>query len=114
MTFIEMEKDIAEMSSREKALLFKLLADDLSKSFPGIEKKDGVSGGSACIVRTRIPVWTLELARRNGLSEAQLLFDWPSLRAADLVNAWSYSVLINFFFLESDTVFRSRQGITVP
>jgi uncharacterized protein (DUF433 family) len=32
----------------------------------------------------------LEQARRLGTSEADLLRAYPSLRAADLVNAWNY------------------------
>ena len=42
------------------------------------------------IAGTRIPVWTLENYRRLGLSEAQILSRFPSLRATDLVNAWSF------------------------
>jgi uncharacterized protein (DUF433 family) len=41
-------------------------------------------------MRTRIPVWVLEQARRLGATEAELLNAYPTLRAADLVNAWSY------------------------
>ena len=37
---------------------------DLDDAFPGIESTPGVCGGEPCIVRTRIPVWTLEQARR--------------------------------------------------
>jgi len=55
----------------------------------GIEKTDGVCGGSAQIAGTRIPVWQLVAARNIGVSEAQLLLDYPTLRAEDLVNAWS-------------------------
>jgi uncharacterized protein (DUF433 family) len=47
-------------------------------------------GGDPCIVRTRIPVWLLEQYRRLGASEADLLVNYPSLRAEDLVNAWAY------------------------
>ena len=43
-----------------------------------------------CIVRTRIPVWLLEQARRLGAAEADLLRSYPSLRAEDLVNAWAF------------------------
>ncbi len=57
----------------------------------GIEKTAGVCGGSARIVGTRIPVWQLVEARELGVSEAQLLLDYPSLRAQDLVNAWTYA-----------------------
>ncbi|MDO9349350.1 MAG: DUF433 domain-containing protein, partial [Anaerolineales bacterium] len=46
--------------------------------------------GDACIVRTRIPVWALENYRRLGWSEATILDNFPTLRAADLVNAWAY------------------------
>ncbi|HMV41588.1 MAG TPA: DUF433 domain-containing protein [Leptospiraceae bacterium] len=90
MTFLEIEKEIKNLHSGEKAQLFHLLAMDISKNFPGIEKLQGVCGGSACVVRTRIPIWSLEYCRRNGLSEAQILFDYPTLRAADLVSAWGY------------------------
>jgi len=38
-----------------------------------IEKRPGVCGGAACVVRTRIPVWTLVQGQRLGLSEAELL-----------------------------------------
>ena len=59
-------------------------------AWPGIEKIENVAGGEACIVRTRIPVWTLENYRRLGWSEATILENYPALRAADLVNAWGY------------------------
>ena len=41
-------------------------------------------------MRTRIPVWVLEQFRRLGMSESDLLANYPSLRAEDLVNAWAY------------------------
>jgi uncharacterized protein (DUF433 family) len=56
----------------------------------GIESVTGVCGGDARISNTRISVWMLEQYRRLGLSEAQILAAYPSLRAADLVNAWAY------------------------
>lgn len=59
----------------------------------GIEKNPGVCGGAACIVRTRIPVWTLEAFRRQGATEAQMLASYPTLNAADLVSAWAYVAL---------------------
>ena len=37
------------------------------------------------------PVWQLVADRESGVSEAQLLVDYPSLRADDLVNARSYA-----------------------
>jgi uncharacterized protein (DUF433 family) len=56
----------------------------------GIESTPGVCGGDPRIAGTRIPVWTLEQYRRLGLTEAKILAAFPGLRAADLVNAWSY------------------------
>ncbi len=56
----------------------------------GIDCAPGVCGGEPRIAGTRIPVWTLEQGRRLGASEADLLRDFPGLRAADLVNAWTY------------------------
>jgi len=56
----------------------------------GIEKRSNVCGGAACVIGTRIPVWLLEEARRSGKGEAELLHMYPTLRAADLANAWTY------------------------
>lgn len=59
-------------------------------AWPGIAKAPGVAGGAACIVRTRIPIWVLESFRRLGWTEAQILANYPSLRAANLLHAWAY------------------------
>ena len=84
------ENLISEMSRAEKAQLLQWLVKDLGEDFPGIESNPKVAGGAACIVRTRIPVWTLEQARRFGTSEADLLRDYPTLTAQDLANSWAY------------------------
>lgn len=63
----------------------------MSDAFPGIESRPGVCGGELCIVRTRIPVWVLEQGRRLGVSEAELLHFYPTLRAEDLAKAWAYA-----------------------
>lgn len=57
---------------------------------PGIWSTPGVCGGDPCIRRMRIPVWLLEQCRRLGVSEADLLADYPSLTTEDLANAWAY------------------------
>ncbi len=84
------EELLAKMSRAEKAQLLQWAARDLGDAFPGIENRPGVCGGEPCIVRTRIPVWVLEQARRLGTSEAELLRAYPTLRAEDLANAWGY------------------------
>jgi uncharacterized protein (DUF433 family) len=78
------------MTRAEKAQLLQWVVRDVGDAFPGIESMPGVCGGEACIVRTRIPVWVLEQARRLGSSEADLLRCYPTLRAEDLANAWAY------------------------
>jgi len=81
---------LSKLKRSERAEILKYVVQDLGDAFPGIENKPDVCGGEACIVRTRIPVWILEQARRLGVSEADLLRCYPSLRAEDLVNAWAY------------------------
>ena len=89
-TLEKAEKLLAGMTPAEKAQLLQRVARDLGGAFPGIESVPGVCGGEACIVRTRIPVWVLEQARRLGASEADLLRSYAMLRAEDLANAWAY------------------------
>jgi len=89
-TLQEAEKQLLGMTQAEKAQLLQWLVRDLGEAFPGIESNPGVCGGEPCIVRTRIPVWVLEQARRLGASEADLLRCYPTLRAEDLANAWAY------------------------
>jgi uncharacterized protein (DUF433 family) len=84
------EELLAKLSRAEKAQVLQWTARDLGDAFPGIESRPGVCGGEPCVVRTRMPVWVLEQARRLGTSEAELLRVYPSLRAEDLVNAWAF------------------------
>jgi uncharacterized protein (DUF433 family) len=86
----EAEEALAKLTRAEKAQVLQWVVRDLGDAFPGIESISGVSGGEACIVRTRIPVWVLVQARRLGTSEADLLKAYPTLRAEDLTNAWAY------------------------
>jgi uncharacterized protein (DUF433 family) len=86
----EAERLLAEMTSSEKAQLLQWVVRDLGDAFPGIDSDPAVSGGEPCIVRTRIPVWVLEQAKRLGTSESEILRSYPSLRAEDLANAWAY------------------------
>ncbi|NJL28272.1 MAG: DUF433 domain-containing protein [Thermoanaerobaculia bacterium] len=85
------EELLPTLTRAEKAQLLQWIARDVGDAYPGIESRPGVCGGEACIVRTRIPVWILERARQLGLSEADLLTSYPSLRAEDLTNAWAYT-----------------------
>jgi hypothetical protein len=73
----EAEELLSQMTRGEKAQLLQWVVRDLGEAFPGIESTPGISGGEPCIVRTRIPVWVLEQARRLGTSEAELLRSYP-------------------------------------
>ncbi len=86
----DLEKQFESLTRGEKAQLLQWVARDLGDAFPGIESTPGICGGEPCIVRTRIPVWVLGQARRQGISEAELLRSYPTLRAEDLANAWAY------------------------
>ena len=91
MTTLDQAADlVAKMNAGEKAQLLQLVASQLGDAHPGIESRPDICGGEPCIVRTRIPIWVLEQARRLGSAEADLLRSYPTLRAADLVNAWAY------------------------
>jgi uncharacterized protein (DUF433 family) len=89
-TVEEAEKLLSRMTRGEKAQLLERVVRDLGDAFPGVDTIGGVCGGEPCMVRTRIPVWVLEQARRLGASEADLLRSYPALRAEDLANAWAY------------------------
>jgi len=86
----QVEDLLPALTRAEKAQLLRRVVQDLDDAFPGIESSPGVCGGEPCIIRTRIPVWVLEQARRLGASEEELLRSYPALRAEDLANAWAY------------------------
>jgi uncharacterized protein (DUF433 family) len=86
----DVEKLIAGMSAVEKNQLLLRILKDLGSVSPGIDTDPKVCGGEPCIVRTRIPVWLIVRARQLGTSDADILSNYPSLRAEDLANAWSY------------------------
>ena len=60
------------------------------RSCEEIEHTSGVCGGEACIGKTRIAVWMLEEARRQGATDEELLQDYPGITATDLHAAWAY------------------------
>jgi uncharacterized protein (DUF433 family) len=90
MSLAELEEKISELSHAEKTQLVQRLVEEIGWNWRGIEKTPGVVGGEARIAGTRIPIWVLEQYRRLGWNEAFLLENYPTLQAADLVNAWAY------------------------
>lgn len=84
-----MEALLSDFSMGERAMLIQRITG----SNVGVEKREGVCGGSACIIRTRIPVWSLVRSRQIGFTDAELLENYPTLRKQDLDNAWNYYLL---------------------
>ena len=76
----EVERLLDDMTAGEKTLVLQRVVRDLGILAPGIESNPAVCGGEPCIVRTRIPVWLLVQLQRLGMSEAELLRNYPSLR----------------------------------
>jgi uncharacterized protein (DUF433 family) len=86
----KIETLLDQISPKEKGLVLQWVISDLGGNFIGIDKTTGVCGGEARIARTRIPVWLLVRQQQLGISEHEILADYPSLRAEDLYNAWNY------------------------
>jgi uncharacterized protein (DUF433 family) len=91
VTAREVLEALAALKKAENAEIVGQFAPDVIAVWPGIEKTEGVSGGSALVARSRTPVWVLERFRRLGSTDEQLLADYPTLRAVDLVDAWAYA-----------------------
>jgi len=91
MTRQELEHQLLRLSPADKADIIQSLTKTLRTGGKGISKTPGICGAEACIAGTRIAVWLLVEAQQLGISEAQLLQDYPHISAADLVNAWAYA-----------------------
>lgn len=91
MTALEEAKAfLPKMSNSEIAQLVQIASQKIAVDFPGVEKTTNVCGGSACIIRTRIPIWSIVEYLLMGIEKEKLLLNFPSLRAQDLANAWAY------------------------
>jgi uncharacterized protein (DUF433 family) len=58
-----------------------------------VVRTPGVCGGAARIRGTRIPVWALEQARREGCASSTILANYPALTREDVFVAWEYASL---------------------
>lgn len=86
VTLDEVETIVAALSASDKNRLIKKLTNEIAD----IQKTPNVMGGTACVRQTRIPIWMLENARRQGVSEADLLINYSGLTVSDIANAWNY------------------------
>lgn len=91
MTFLEEATAILpKLSNYEIAQLVQSASQKIAVDFPGIEKTHNVCGGSACIIRTRIPVWSIVEYMLMGVENDNLLLNFPTLRQQDLANVKAY------------------------
>lgn len=90
-TFDDIRDAVLHLPKGDQVRILTLVALEVADAHPGIDFQDNVCGGSARIIRTRIPVWLLEALRRGGKTDAELLAAYPSLTAEDLANAWNYA-----------------------
>ncbi len=86
----KIETLLAQISPSEKTQVLQWVISDLGGIFAGIDRTEGVCGGEARIARTRIPVWLLVRQQQLGISDDDILSDYPTLRNEDLHNAWNY------------------------
>jgi uncharacterized protein (DUF433 family) len=83
--------DILHLEERERSYFWLAVASDNYVCNNGIESHPDICGGEPCIVRTRIPVWSLIQSQKLGMNDAEILRCYPTLRAEDLVNARNYA-----------------------
>jgi uncharacterized protein (DUF433 family) len=89
-TLEKAEALLPQLSEAEKEVLLRQLYALRGKPKRGIRKTPAVCGGRACIEGTRVPVWTLVQFRQEGLTEIEILYNFPALTPVDLKNAWAY------------------------
>ena len=90
-TYDHVREAVLHLPRGDQARILAVVAMEITDAYPGIDFQANVCGGSASVIRTRIPVWLLESLRRQGKSDAALLAAYPSLNAEDLANAWNYA-----------------------
>lgn len=81
----QIEVLLPQLTPDERARLASLMGP------PRIKHTPGVVGGSARLGQTRIAVWILEEARREGASDGQILEMYPTLSSEDLDAVWRYT-----------------------
>jgi uncharacterized protein (DUF433 family) len=91
ITFESVRDAMLLLPKGDKARLLSVIALEIIDSHPGIDIREGICGGSARIIRTRLPIWLLESSRRAGNTDPQLLSAYPYLTAENLANAWNYA-----------------------
>jgi len=92
-TLDDVRKIVLRLNPAEKVELISEVRKDIDRTFPGIESKPGVCGGSARVRSTRIAVWLLVGLRRDGVPDDRIVshFGPGTIDHSDLSNAWAYA-----------------------
>ena len=90
-TYDDVREAVLHLPKGDQARILAVMAMEMTDAHPGIDFQSNVCGGSARVIRTRIPVWLLDSLRRQGKTDAEILAAYPALNAEDLANAWHYA-----------------------
>ena len=89
----QLQSDLLALSKEDKTKAIQMLAASLNDTWIGIEKSSEAANTDAFVCRTGIAVWFLVHQRNQGISDAEMLAEYPQLTATDLANAWLYAQL---------------------
>ena len=70
--------------------VLRILAASAEGDGGAIRSRPDVMGGDDCVRDTRIPVWLLVSAKRQGQTDAEILEGYPGLTALDLAAVWAH------------------------
>lgn len=91
MSIHHIESQLLSLSPSDKLEAINILSRSLRQNWRGINKVSGICGGGACIEGTCVPVWVLVSYRQLGVKDSEQLYNYPTLSASDLANAWIYA-----------------------
>jgi uncharacterized protein (DUF433 family) len=66
------------------------IANQSTADCAGVVRSADICGGDACIEDTRMPVWLLFRLRQLGVTDHEILEEYPDLTPRDLQCAWAY------------------------
>ncbi|OWK38936.1 DUF433 domain-containing protein [Fimbriiglobus ruber] len=90
-TLKQVEQLITHLSPAEKIQLLQRVAEEIARDDIGIDSDPRICGGEARVRDTRIPVWVLVEAARQGQKDADILRAYPTLSAEGLAHAQVYA-----------------------
>jgi uncharacterized protein (DUF433 family) len=87
----ELEQNLRSLSPIDQMAAIQILVEAIDSTSRGVAKIPGVMGGEACIRGTRIPIWLLVSYRNQGMTDGEILKEYPDLSVVDLFCVWAYA-----------------------